>query len=183
MTPLNVLKDFQSRYTREMIKSITEYCEDQYLKDTNLSTTCDKEYYEQFIGFINDYKNYKIENIHNEKAKSNEALMSGYNKTISDFYTKDINIKYKNIPSLISNFIEHMSILENTIVDTYNVLLENGVDNESVGNTTIYSEIFIEKYYNNIKSLMDSLLKKSGYFIKTKPKSKKYYNREEVFIL
>jgi len=185
MTVNEILSEFTEKYDREFM----EYVEDCA---SNIGIKYHKIGFDgfdivraidQYKTFIENYSNYKISHINDDKATEQDIIVERVNNDIEEkLFVKD-KIQYAKATSIIESYLQGLQDIDSTEESCKKKMFEAGVDHESIGDLTSFTQKFITKLNTIMESTMETFGKGSGYYsnkILLNPNTPK--KQEEVFL-
>jgi hypothetical protein len=165
----NAIKEFLEKYNETAIKSIEEIS-----LDFGLSANKNKinlfninEGFKNFNEFIDGYVSYKVENINNSEASTNEIIHEQTEGFINNLF-KNSQFLYSELPSFISTYLSGVKEISEKVDTWKEIMIEAGVDNESIGSINDFVDLFVDKLHESFNPSMDRILWASGFNAKEK---------------
>lgn len=161
----SALKNFSEKYNEEAIMFIENLSNDfglikqkKTIKGFNI-----KEGFDDFKDFLVKYGKYKVENMDNPKASSQDVICESVKANIKDELFRDKDIRYNEIPAFIESYVSGIKDLISTADSVKKYMIESGVDLNSVGDVNTFLDNFITRLDESFNPTMDHILWASGY--------------------
>lgn len=177
----SIVKEFVESYDREVMEHIEKLSNDYALGISKFKFDIFNinESFNKMKLYLDGYKSYKVENVENEEAISNEEIMEAANRFIADpSLFEESKIPYSEIPNFIKGYIEGFESLKDKMEEVKTELVENCIDQESIGQVNDIVESFTEVVCEKFEPIMEKIVRASGYTTKKnlqniKPSDKK----------
>lgn len=178
----NALKLFVEKYDDEAMGALENLSNNLAMNEHRIPFHAFniKESVDQFCEYLEGYANYKINNIDNPKASSQDSIRQSVNMFIEDVVFVDKDIQYKEIPEFVMGYVNGVSKLMETIDHIKSDMMNADVDLEYVGDINGFADSFMEKLDTKFDPIMDRALLASGYVKDTK--NKKVRPSKPVFL-
>lgn len=161
----NAIKIFIERYNRDIIQSIDNISKDYALNisDSKIKVFNLNESFNIFNEYIKGYASYKIENVNNPNASSQDTIKESVKKFIDNNIFKEECIKYSELPSFITGYANGINLLNETVDNIKRDMADSDVDQEHIGDINEFCDMFIDKFHESFDPAMDKILWASGY--------------------
>ena len=160
------LREFTEKYDREFMEFVEDYGDQlgvsyhkMGFKGKNIIRAMD-----QFKDFLENYANYKIEYKDNEKATPQSVIVERVKKDIDDGLFIEGKILYAEAPHIIGSYIHGLRDIDATHDRCKTKMFEHGIDYDSIGDLTRFTEEFIERLNEETNTLMENFGRGSGYY-------------------
>ena len=181
MNANSILSAFTEKYDHEAIDSLEELSHDFGMNANGIKIKAFNisESFSTFNAYIKGYKDYKIKNINNPKASSQEVIRESVDKVIDSQLIKECDIYYSEIPKFVKSYIDGINMLSETADNIRDELILNDITGESVSDIDTFMDRFVNKLTESFDPVMDRFLWASGYNAhqRLKPKTKDVANQ------
>lgn len=179
-----LLIEFTEKYDREFMEYVQENADNigvSYHKlgfqGYNVVRAID-----QFKSFIENYADYKINHKDDPRATPQDLVVERVNHDIEEGLFIEGKVLYSEAPHIVGSYIHGLQAIEKLEESCKKKMFESGVDYDSIGDLSRFTEQFIEKLHGIMESIMEGFGKGSGYYstkaLLTPPKKKK----QEIFL-
>lgn len=180
----SAIKDFSEKYDRNAIESIDNISKDYAL---NISESTIKvfnltESFNMFSQYLKGYASYKVENLSNPEASSQEVIKESVKKFIDTKLFKEADIRYSELPSFITGYIAGIDALCETVDDVKRIMTDGNVAAEDIGDINEFADMFMDKLHESFDPAMEKILWASGYNSKKKLFEKTSKEKAPVFL-
>lgn len=162
----SAIKTFLEKYDQSAIESIDEISK-RYGLNINgykMNVFNITEAFDKFKIYIEGYASYKAENVNNEKASPQDAIVERTNDFINTAVEiKDVSIGYKDIPSFVESYVSNIKALLETVDKVKTFMMESDVDPSAIGDINHFCDKFMERIDPVFEECMDRILWASGY--------------------
>ncbi len=171
------IKSFMEKYDREALHSIDEISKEVGLvaHKATIPTFNLQESFNLFNTYIEDYKNYKIQEPGMFNKTPHSAIVEHTKSTIENDIFNDNKTLYSELPKFINTYIEGVNKLIDVMERTTSEMIHNDVDPESIAFISEATNLFTKKLEVKFDKTMDHILTASGYNT-----SKMLYNKEKT---
>lgn len=161
----NAIKIFSEKYDRDAIQSIDNISNEYGLliNESTIKTFNMCEAFNIFNKYLEGYASYKIENINNPEATSQDLIKESVEKFINTQIFKETSSKYNELPNFITEYINGIESLCETVDNVKISMIDNDVLADYVGDVNEFTDIFIDKLHESFYPTMDRILWASGY--------------------
>lgn len=161
----SAIKAFSEKYDREAIQSIDAISNDYSLKISNSTIKAFNlnEGFDIFSQYLKGYASYKVENVSNPEATSQDVIKESVKKFIDTQIFKEANIKYTELPLFITGYINGVHKLTETVDSIKRDMTDNNIDAEHIGDINEFTDMFMNKLHESFDPTMDRILWASGY--------------------
>jgi tRNA U34 5-carboxymethylaminomethyl modifying enzyme MnmG/GidA len=178
------IKEFLEKYNDEAMQSIEEISSEfglvsqrNKIKLFNLNEDINK-----FINYMEGYSNYKIKNINNENASTNESISDQVNIFMDKELFKESEVLYSELPKFVSSYINGIKDIGGKVDEWKEKMLEAEVDYESIGIINDFVDTFTERLNEKFDNSMNKILWASGYNSKKKLSENKVKELKPIFL-
>lgn len=156
---------FSERYDREAIQSIEEISQERglVLNGATIKAFNINESFDKFSQYIKEYAEYKVKNKDNSKASPQEAIRESASRFIDSYLIQESDVRYSELPEFVKSYATGVETLTEAINESKDMMLENDVDLEAIGDINDFADRFMEKLHESFDPTMDKILLASGY--------------------
>lgn len=161
----NAIKEFSEKYDREAMKSIEDLAgsftytiKPHYIKAFDL-----KESFDGFVGCISKYGLYKIQNVGNEYASPQAAIVESVNKFMDSQFFKESDLKYEDFPTFVKSYVEGITNTIDAVNKVKSDMVDADIDLEYVGEVNTFCDKFMTVMQEKFDNTMDLILRTTGY--------------------
>ena len=174
----NAIKIFSEKYDRDAIESIDNISKEYGLliNESTIKTFNMCEAFDIFNKYLEGYASYKINNINNPEATSQDLIKESVEKFINTQIFKETSSKYNELPNFITGYIDGINSLCETIDNVKISMIDNGILDECVGDVNEFADMFIDKLHESFYPTMENILWASGY----NSKKRLEYNKDKI---
>ena len=161
----SAIKEFTEKYDQEMLESIDRVSKELGYEVNGYTVPAFNlnEAVTSFVSFLEGYGDYKVKNINNEKAESQEKILEQTENFIKEGCFKEAAIKYPDIPDFIKGYVESIKILLDTTDKVKSYMSEADVNPTYVGDVNQMVDQFTEAMQDRFYPVMEKMLWASGY--------------------
>lgn len=161
----SAVKVFSERYDREAVESIDELSRERglVLNECKIPAFNLGESFSKFSQYIKEYAEYKVKNINNKKASSQESIQESVSMFIDTQLFREEAVKYADLPKFVVSYIDGVNALTEAVEESKRVMLEANVDPEAIGDVNDFTDKFMDKLHESFDPTMDKILRASGY--------------------
>lgn len=160
------IKEFLEKYDEEAINYIESFS-NRFAANANkkkYKLFNIKECFDNFTNYLRGYGKYKVDNINNPKATSQDIIIEKTGEFIeSTLRNKDTEVLYNEIPNFVKSYTEGIKSLNETVDEIKTFMSKNDVDVEAIGNINEFVDKFMDLITESFDKKMDDLLWSSGY--------------------
>lgn len=180
----NAIKVFTEKYDEEAMRYIDELSSEIGLKHHGfgMKGIALQESFDKFSEYLEGYGNYKVKNMNNPNASTQDAIRSATEKFINESVFHEKKLKYCDSNKFVASYIEGVQHLLGKVDEVKNAMTEAGVDPEAIGDINSFTDRFMERVDSLFYPIMESLMKASGYTGKAFFDPKKPKTETPVFL-
>lgn len=161
----SAIKLFSEKYDRAAIQSIDTISNDYALNisDSTIKVFNLIESFNIFNQYLKGYASYKIENVNNETASSQDTIKESVKKFIDTQIFKECDIKYPELPNFVMGYINGVNSINENINIIKAEMTDANVDGNDIGDLNEFADMFMDKLHESFDPSMDRILWASGY--------------------
>lgn len=175
------VQSFMEKYDAEMMYYVNNFASERGVQLTGLSfkgINVD-ESFNEFTSFLKEY----CTNLSKNGVPKNftiDAVKENFNKATEHSFAEKVNVKYMDMPSIITSYLEHTTNIEKDLSHAKYVLMEHSIAPEYVGILDDLWECYNEKLSKNFYEMVDHTIACSGYHTNKQLFGKKSSSNENV---
>ena len=161
----SAIKEFSEKYDRDAIESIDNISKDYALSisESTIKVFNISESFDIFTQYIKGYSLYKVENVNNPEASSQDEIKESVEKFINTRIFKETSIKYPELPSFVIGYINGVNSLCEAVDAIKRDMTDGNIDPEHIGDINEFVDMFMTKLHESFDPAMDRILWASGY--------------------
>ena len=161
----SAIKNFTEKYDSEAISFIESMSNERgyQLNDHKLKTFNIEEAFNNFDSYLRGYANYKIKNIDNPNASTQETIKESVGKFIDGELFKESETLYRELPNFIIGYIDGVNKIMETVDSIKTEMYDAEVDQDAIGDINDFTDQFMDKLHESFDPTMDRILMASGY--------------------
>lgn len=161
----NAIKAFSEKYNREAFQSIDAISNDYGLRISNSTIKGFNlvESFNIFSQYLKGYASYKVENVNNPDATTQDVIKESVKKFIDTQIFKECNIKYGDLPQFVTGYVDGVKTLIETVDNIKRDMTDSSIDAEHIGDINEFADMFMDKLHESFDPTMDRILWASGY--------------------
>lgn len=164
------VRSFIEKYDREAMQCIDELCSDFGIGIKKIGTQGFNvnESIDIFNQYLHGYMQYKLENKNNENATNQDTIKESVKTFIDQNIFKEQFIPYKEMTGVIKSYLENIKSLSESVDEIVGTMMENDIDQESIGDVSEFAEMFLDEFHKRFDPLMENVVIASGYATRQK---------------
>lgn len=181
----SAVKLFSERYDREAVESIDDLSRERglVLNDCTIPAFNLNESFTKFSQYLKEYAEYKVKNINNEKASSQEAIQESVAMFIDTQLFREEAVKYADLPKFVVSYVDGIHHLTEAVEESKRVMTEANIDPEAIGDVNDFTDRFMDKLHESFDPAMDKILRASGYTSRKNLREIRQNKRQEPMFL
>ena len=161
------IRTFMEKYNADMMESIDMFASERGIQLTNPSfkgIDIDQSF-QEFTNFLTEYATNLSKNDVSKKMTI-EGIKNNFNQATNHSFAEKVDVHYKDMPSIITSYLEHMDDVETNLAEAKSVLLEHCVSPEYIGVLDELWENYNEHLTPLFYEMVDHTIMSSGYYTK-----------------
>lgn len=161
----SAIKNFTEKYDFEAISYIENIANERgnKLNDHMIQTFNITEAFNNFNQYLKGYADYKIKNINNPRASSQDAIKESVNKFINENLFRESSTLYRELPNFVMGYIDGVNTILETVDNIKSEMYDAEVDQDAIGDINDFTDQFMDKLHESFDPTMDRILMASGY--------------------
>lgn len=161
----SAIKAFSEKYDRDVFRSIDAISNDYSLRisDSSIKAFNLAESFQTFDQYLKGYASYKVENVNNPQASSQETIRESVRKFIDTQVFKECHVKYGDLPGFVTGYVDGVRTLLETVDEVKRNMVDADVDPEAIGDINEFTDMFMDRLHESFDPSMDRILWASGY--------------------
>lgn len=178
----NAIRDFVEGVNRDALAHIDALSSERgfRLHGTPKAAFTMKESCDKFATYLEGYANYKVGNLNNPKASTQEAILESTDRFIaSSELFQECSIQYAEIPAFIQSYITGVKTVMEAVDKAKSKMQDADVDPSDIGAVNEFTDKFMDRLHEHFKPWMEKVLWESGYMAKQRLSGKKQIAKKE----